>query len=294
MRALVLSGGAVKGAYEAGVISRWMGEDAIDYDILCGVSVGGINTAFVCQTPLGKPKDASKALLGLWQRVTTDQVYKHWCPLGPLEALWKPSVFNSMPLQDWIRGELDAKAIAASGRLLRVGAVAWDNGEYRCGTEKDADIADWVIASASFPVFLRPVEIGGRLWSDGGLRNVTPLGEAIRLGADEIDVVMCTNPDLPIPWPTEGKAAVPGFLLRTLDLMCDEIIRTDLQVCGLKNDLARLDESYRQVKVRVVQPMVNLVEDSLKFDQPDIQRMIAQGYEDSGNIQAIQTLGIYR
>lgn len=271
-----------------------MGEDGNDYDIMCGVSVGGINTAFLCQTPLGRPRKASQALLDMWRRVKTSKVYKHWCPLGPLEALWKPSVFNSGPLQDWIRSELDAEAIAASGRQLRVGAVAWDNGEYRCGTEKDPDIAEWVIASASFPVFLRPVYIGDRLWSDGGIRNVTPLGEAIRLGADEIDVVMCTNPDLPIPWETDGKAAVPDFMLRVIDLMSDEIIRTDLQVCGLKNDLAEMNEKYRKVKVRVVQPTVNLIENSLKFEQEDIQRMIQQGYDDAGGYGAHQTLGIFR
>lgn len=290
MRALVLSGGAVKGAYEAGAISRWMGENGTDYDILCGVSVGAINTAFLCQTPLGKPKEAAEALLGMWARVTTSKVHRAWCPFGPLEALWKPSVFNSEPLQEWIRGELNAKAIADSGRKLRVGCVSWDNGEYRCGTDQDENIADWVIASASFPVFLCPVRIGDRLWSDGGLRNVTPLGEAIRLGADEVDIVMCSNPDLPTPWPTDGRSAVPDFMLRAMDLMSEEVVRSDLQVCGLKNDLAELKPQYRKVKVRLVQPTVNLVENSLKFDQPDIQRMIRQGYEDAGNAQAISFL----
>jgi NTE family protein len=289
MRALVLSGGAVKGAYEAGVISRWMGEDRVDYDILCGVSVGAINAAFLCQTPLGRPNKASQALLDLWLRVETSKVHRSWLPFGPLEALWKPSVFNSEPLQAWIRGELDAKAIAGSGRKLRVGCVAWDNGEYHCGTDQDENIADWVIASASFPVFLCPVQIGSRLWSDGGLRNVTPLGEAIRLGADEVDIVMCSNPDLPIPWDTDA-AAVPGFMMRAIELMGDEVIRSDLQVCGLKNDLVELKPQYRKVKVRLVQPTVNLVENSLKFEQPDIQRMIRQGYEDAGNVQAITLL----
>jgi len=33
MRALVMSGGAVKGAYEAGVLKKWLGEDEIVYDI---------------------------------------------------------------------------------------------------------------------------------------------------------------------------------------------------------------------------------------------------------------------
>lgn len=280
-RAIVLSGGGVKGAYQVGVLTRWMIDQGLDYEILCGVSVGALNTGFISQYPLGDGKRACQNLRDIWAQVNNDRIRKPWRVFGKLASLWKPSIFNSQPLIDWIMSGISAEAVKKSGRTVRIGAVAWDTGEFAFGTEQDADFPKWVAASASFPVFLLPVEIQGRLWSDGGIRNVTPIGEAIRLGATEIDVVMCSNPEVPTPWTTKGKYALPGYAIRAADLMSDEIIRTDLQVCGLKNDLAKMGEDYRRVKIRVVQPSSILVEDSLNFDQEAIQRMMAIGYQDA-------------
>src|ERR1700693_308620 len=56
-RALVLSGGGSKGAFEVGVLQRLMGDEQLDYDLLCGTSVGAINAAYLAQTPLGQPRE---------------------------------------------------------------------------------------------------------------------------------------------------------------------------------------------------------------------------------------------
>lgn len=37
MRALCLAVGGSKGAYEMGVLRKWMHEDGTDYDVLCGM-----------------------------------------------------------------------------------------------------------------------------------------------------------------------------------------------------------------------------------------------------------------
>ena len=50
MRALVLSGGAARGAFEAGVASALLEEE--DFDVVCGTSVGALNGAVVA---LGRP-----------------------------------------------------------------------------------------------------------------------------------------------------------------------------------------------------------------------------------------------
>ena len=280
MRALVLSGGGVKGAYQLGALKKWLLEDKRDYDVLCGVSVGALNVSVLAQAKLGSIDEAYKKLEALWGTINDDKVYKkHF--FGMLSALWSTSVYSSKPLVDLICSTLDVKAVAASGRQVRVGCTSWTTGEYRLAEGTDPDFAKWVAASASFPVFLEPVEVGGQLWTDGGVRNVTPLATAIELGADEIDVIMCTNPDVPNPWDPAGQHAIPGFLERTVDLMSDEIIRADLKVCGLKNDIAERDEKYRKIVVRVLQPSKKLVSDSLSFDPAVIQGLIATGYADA-------------
>jgi NTE family protein len=284
MKALVLGGGGVKGAYQCGALQKWMFEDGNDYDILCGTSVGAINAAFLAQTKLGDPKTAAQSLKAMWGRVNNDKIKKRWFPFGVFHALWEPSVYNSHPLQQWISSELKPSLIVASGRKVRVVAVSWDSGEAEVANETTPDLDKWVIGSSAFPVMLTPVEINGQLWTDGGLRNVTPLGEAIRAGATEIDVILCSNPWEKSPFPAKGNSAVPKLLLRAIDIISDQVSRADLQICGLKNDIAKLGRGeYREIKVRVLQPSTGLTPNSLDFDPIQIQEMITTGYVDACN-----------
>ncbi len=283
MRALVLSGGGSKGAFQVGVLKRWMGEQGTDYDIMCGSSVGALNIAGLASAPFGRPKEAIRLLENFWltKIVGTKSVYRRWWPFGRWHSLWKTSVYDSTPLIHLIRENIDPVKVASCGRLLAVGAVCLDTGEHEFGTGKDPRFIDWVLASASYPVFLAPVEINGKLYSDGGMANVTPLGQAMKMGASEIDVIMCADPWLNEPWNATNKAAVPHQIVRTMNLMSERIARFDMEEFMLKNHLAESNAKYRKAKVRLVFPSQCLGADSLTFDPVDIRRMIDLGYEDS-------------
>lgn len=280
MRALVLSGGGVKGAFQVGVLKKWMGVQGIDYDIICGVSVGALNTAGLGMTPKGKPKEAIDWLENFWRsQVKQENIYKRWFPFGRLHSLWEKSVYDSSPLIKLVFNNLHLDKVANNGRMLAVGAVSLDTGEHKFVRENNHEFTKWVLASASFPVFLSPIEIDGQLWSDGGIKNVTPLGEAIRLGATKIDVIMCTNIEEITHWDSESKRAIPDGVTRTVDLMVDQIIKNDIEICGLKNDLSQIDPRYRKISVRVVMPDDVLVQDSLMFDPKIVSKLIDKGYE---------------
>lgn len=281
MRALVLSGGGSKGAWQAGVLKYLMGEAAIDYDLICGTSVGAINAAFLCQTPLGKPQEAAAALVGLWQTVNDAKVKRNWFPFRVIEALWKTSIYDSSPVQRWIRSSLDTTKIQASGRKLRVVSVGLGTGEVFVANESTPNLPEWVIGSSAFPVMMTPATIDGALWSDGGLRNVTPLGEAIRAGATDIDVLICFDPFGVSSQDTKGMHAIPQILLRIAGIMNSEITRADLKIAGLKNDLASLVNSpYKQVNIRVIEPSLGIPYDSLDFSPAGITDMLQMGYAD--------------
>lgn len=285
MRALVLSGGGSKGAFQIGVLKRWMGDQGKDYDIMCGVSVGALNIAGLAHTPKGCPEDAIAWLENFWlsKVIGNKSIYKRWFPFGRLHSLWKKSVYNSEPLIKLVKNNIDLTSVANNGRKLAVGAVCLDTGKHVFGTEQDSNFADWVLASSSYPIFLTPIEIGGKLYSDGGLINITPLGHAIRMGADEIDVIICSDPWQEDLWHSDKKAAVPDQVVRSLTLMSDQIAKFDIEQIGLKNDLADINEKFRRVKVRVVIPSRPLGVDSLSFDPNDIRKMIQQGYDDADN-----------
>lgn len=282
-KALVLSGGGSKGAFQVGVLKRWMGDWGLDYDIMCGVSVGALNVAGLAHTPYGQPQVAVKWLEDFWlSKVTgTDAIYRRWRPFGRLHSLWKKSVYDSSPLIRLVKDHIDMSKVPTNGRKVAVGVVCLDTGEHVFGTEQDPRFADWVLASSSFPVFMTPIEIDGKLYSDGGIVNITPLGQAIRMGADEIDVVICSDPFARGEWGASKKVAVPDQIVRTLSLMSDKVARFDIQEVGLKNDLANINPKYRRIKVRVVIPSRALGIDSLTFDPADTRRLIQQGYEDA-------------
>lgn len=284
MRALVLSGGGSKGAWQLGILKKWMGEQGQDYEIMSGVSVGALTVAAIAQIPFGRPKEAIDRVIKLWREtVETKNIYKRWFPFGRLHALWSKSVFDSQPLINMVRNSFDHEKVLKSGRRISVGAVCLADGEHRYARETDPRFVDWVLASASFPIFLNPILIDGKLWSDGGIKNVTPMGQAIKMGATEIDVLVTSNPWLNDVWTSETKRAIPDQIIRTVDLMNAKIMEDDIKITCLKNDLALFSDKYRFVKIRVVVPSERLVDDSLIFDPKEIRRMMDLGYKDADN-----------
>ncbi len=86
----------------------------------------------------------------------------------------------------------DTAAYAANPMEFYAVATDVETGEpvyTLCPDGGPADI-EWMRASASMPVFSRPVEIGGRLYLDGGVSDPVPLKKARELGFDRIVVIL--------------------------------------------------------------------------------------------------------
>ena len=102
MKALVLSGGGSKGAYQCGALKYILGELKVPYDIFCGVSVGAINCGFLAQFKAGEEKESVAQLSKLWDEIDTPKIYQRWKPFGRLHALWEKSFYDSSPLHKLI------------------------------------------------------------------------------------------------------------------------------------------------------------------------------------------------
>ena len=64
-RALVLSGGGARGAFQVGMLEELVFQRKLDFQVLRGVSVGALNAAFLAQAP-----KSPKPLRELQKRVT--------------------------------------------------------------------------------------------------------------------------------------------------------------------------------------------------------------------------------
>jgi NTE family protein len=134
---------------------------------------------------------------------------------GTAVAGWLPRGFLSTePLKDIVR------RLVPQGWALHPSfwAVACD---YRTGKRvvfgregaPSADLADAVAASCAIPGFYHPVEIGGRLYIDGGVNSLSNLD---LLAGDGLDTVLCLNPTAVQERRRGGRGRIHRALMRGL------------------------------------------------------------------------------
>jgi NTE family protein len=278
MRILCCSGGGSRGASSIGALKHIILDLGVQYDAFCGVSVGALNTSFMAMFPKGQEKDALLELLDVWNNITTRKVHKPWL-FGAVHALFKQSLYNSQPLQDLVRDRLSLERIRKAGRKVSVGAVCLETGEYRAFTQDDDCFVNGVLGSAAFPGFLCPIKIDGKTWIDGGVKNVTPIAEAVYMGATKIDVLVCSPETTTEGYDPNSKTL--KIAQRTIDLMSDEIMANDFNVIELINEQIKLGAlpDKRHIDIQLIRPEFTLCKDSLKFDQDEIQFMMKTGYD---------------
>lgn len=280
MRALVHSGGGAKGAWGAGVIKYLLGDLQKTYDIFCGVSAGAINAAFLAQYKFGEEKEAANTLYDLWLQLNSSKIYKRWFPFGRGHALWKQSFFDSSPLHSLIRTTVNPDRIKKSGKIVSIGTVSLSSGKYTIFDQNSDHFLDAIIASASFPVMFSPVEFMGQFWSDGGVKEMSPIKRAIDLGADEIDIII-TSPNTRVKKFLD-KPSIIDILKRTIDLSTDKIMANDIEKIEMHNMMVKAGLSNKKfVKMNIIRPDFNLIEDLLNFDPIKLKEMAEKGYQDA-------------
>jgi NTE family protein len=283
MRALVHSGGGAKGAYGVGALRHLLGNLQIQYDAYCGVSVGAINCAFLAQFASGQEKEAADQLVYLWSQIQTKDIYKRWWPFGAWHALWQTSMYDSSPLQQLIRKYIDLDKIRISDKKTSAGAVSLNSGKYTVFDQSSDHFIEAVIASASFPGMLMPVRFLDQLWSDGGIKEISPLKTAVDLGADTIDVIM-TSPQTRIKKFIENPTTI-DIMKRSIDLSSDKIMSNDIERMEMYNKLAEAGLTGKKyVKINIIRPNHNLIENLLDFDPIKIREMMQIGFEDAHKI----------
>ena len=271
VRALVLSGGGGRGAYELGVFKAFM-ERSRRFDLISGTSVGAITGAAVA-SGLTMPE-----LEAMWSRMHQFKVMQ---PRGDIWTLPKwTHLMYTKPLLQFIEREIDFEAIRHSPTELRVSAVDVGNGDIRVFTNMELT-PKRLLASASIPILFPMIEDDGRHYWDGGTVVNTPLRPAIEAGATEITCVLLSPVgarELPPP------ANLWEAIARLTDLRMMGNLKEDIRHAEFINGLVAsgtADPTWHHIDFHVVSPHDTLgLTTILNFDSRLATRLIEKGHED--------------
>ena len=206
--ALVLSGGGMFGAYQAGVWSAL--HDTIPLDMVVGASIGSLNGWLIAGGYSGEKLEKTWLDMGSASQVAwrypkklSDGIIHPDLPEG-----WMRRIHESCSPR--IRYALVATAMRTMKRVrFEWPGLSWQH----------------LAASCAVPLFLRQQKIGGVMYGDGGLTDPLPLMDAIEMGATRI---ICVNVLKHRPLVVRAVAAAARFYSKQRDCPLGEVEIIDI------------------------------------------------------------------
>lgn len=174
-RAIVLSGGGDKGAYQASVLTTFI--DLLDpvettYDIVSGISVGSLNGGTFSTFKQGEEKAFKEFVMDVWHSVNFETVFKFW-PGGWREGIFEQSaVVDNTPLMNLVYEKLGDRKLE---RTFIAGTADMNKGSYEffkyenVGEPVSQHMYDSIFASSAMPGIFPPIERDGMVLLDGGI-----------------------------------------------------------------------------------------------------------------------------
>lgn len=191
---LVLAGGGVRGAYQAGVCKA-LRELKIDIAAVAGTSIGAVNGAFIAQGDYDLLEE-------LWSKIELKDIISvpdnmnenilKMTNIGKLvREVWRCEGLDAKPLEELLRKMINEKKIRKS--KIDFGIVTFsltDRMEVTLFKEDipEGELVEYIMASACFPVFKTRV-IDKKKFIDGGITNNMPVDVLLRDGIDNIIAV---------------------------------------------------------------------------------------------------------
>lgn len=184
-KGLVLEGGAMRGMFTAGILDVFM-ENDIDFDGAVGVSAGAV---FGCNY---KSKQIGRSIRYNKKYCTDDRYVslKSWITTGDIYGA--EFSYHTLPQELDV---FDTDTFSKSPMEFYVVCTDMLTGRavyHKCTDGGENDI-QWMRASASLPLAARPVELAGRVLSDGGTADSIPVKFMEYKGYDKL-VVILTRP----------------------------------------------------------------------------------------------------
>jgi NTE family protein len=306
--ALVLSGGGAKGAFQLGALEALadagFGTAGRPYARVAGTSVGALNGAMVAA---GRGPGGTNALGELWRSIGARDVFrKRSIPALLLHGLlWKLGLRRHGPLGLYSNAPLRALIERYLGDCPRfevpfsAGRVDLHTGVYESEVHPGTPhFVDEILASTAIPVTWPPVWIDGHPFVDGGVREITPLGDIVAHEPDR--VILITTERRAKEWMNERPEHLLDVAQQTIPVLVDNTFAGDLDLYLTINRAAQQVEAlggtftdaagraYRAYETLFIAPAEPLG-DGLDFTRAALDRRIEQGY--GATLRALEATG---
>ena len=185
----VFSGGGPLGALQVGAVQALLEANVVP-GLTVGTSVGALNATFLGFNPT---ISGAENLLRIWQHLDEGDLF----PGGRFRASWARfltkgnRVFENSGMKRLVESRLGTANFEDGQIPIGVIATDLDTGDEKLFTT--GPITPALLASTSMPGVFPPVEIDGRLYTDGGVANNVPIGPAVTMGAKTIYVMNSTS-----------------------------------------------------------------------------------------------------
>jgi predicted acylesterase/phospholipase RssA len=176
-RALILAGGGLKVAFQAGVLQVWIDEAGIDFDVADGASGGVFNLAMWCTGKSGTEiADAWRMTRPLDFLAANPRL---WVSLSSLER------FRKKVLPGW---GIDWNNIHPARTEATFNVYNFSRQELQTRAPFEMN-DDWLLACVSLPMWFPPARIDGETYVDSVFATDANLEAAIKAGADELWII---------------------------------------------------------------------------------------------------------
>lgn len=265
-KGLVLEGGAMRGMFTAGILDVFM-ENDIDFDGAVGVSAGAV---FGCNY---KSKQIGRGIRYNKKYCTDDRYVslKSWITTGDLYGA--EFSYHTLPQELDV---FDTDAFSKSPMEFYVVCTDMHTGKavyHKCTDGGENDI-QWMRASASLPLAARPVELAGRVLSDGGTSDSIPVKFMEYKGYDKL-VVILTRPKNYVKRPSRMMPVMNKMLKKYpnfLNTMSKRYMKYN-------KTLAYIEQQERLGRLFVIRPDADLAIGKVCRNPDELERVYQLGRE---------------
>lgn len=298
--ALVLSGGSIKGAFQAGAINVVL-HAGFEPSGIYGVSVGSLNGGFLADRA-GKaarrteqpswPAIADELKAFWFQNITSFGSIgkkRKWYTLG-YQILFNKfnGLIDTKKLKQLIDGTFSEADLAACEVPFKAASVNLRSSELIVADKNNSHgkLRDYILASTAIPIVMPVSKIDDVSLVDGGTRDVAPMKAAIDDGANHIICILCQEKELGPDYFQTGK--ITELAERIMEIVTNEMVNNDIARANTINELVRSgrltpssdnNDEYRHVPIKVIRPSESLNISLADFDREDITRIYRLGQE---------------